>query len=74
MTLPHERTRAVIQAQRFFLEIDRDSALPESIRREAHRLLRHYPSESDVLRAARQELTEKRLIFGPVFGAEVVDE
>lgn len=56
----HERTRSVIHASEFLTEIRGDEALPESVRNEAQRSLRHYPTISDVLRAGRQEEQEGR--------------
>lgn len=73
MTTPYERTRSVIQARAFLMKLRGDEALPEAVRNEAHRLLRHYPSSSDVLRAGRQELSESRLIIEPVFSSEIDD-
>ncbi len=46
MTTPDERIRAVMQTKAFLLELQnttKSPGVPESIRREAHRLLRHYP-------------------------------
>ena len=46
MTMPDERTRAVMQTKAFLLELQnttKSPGVPENIRREAHRLLRHYP-------------------------------
>ncbi|MFW9082215.1 BPSL0761 family protein [Pseudomonas sp. P2757] len=70
MTMPEERTRAVIQTHDFLVELSRDKSLPEKIRRDAKFLLRHYPVEADMLLAARLEeqpalLTE---LVGPIFG------
>lgn len=73
MTMPNERTRSVIQAREFLIKLRADEALPEAVRNEAHRLLRHYPTNSDVLRAGRQELSERRLIIEPVFSSEIDD-
>lgn len=44
MTMPAERSRTVIQAGAFLKELRANQYLPEEIRSEAHRLLRHYPS------------------------------
>lgn len=52
MTTPDERTRALVQAGAFLKDLRADHTLPESIRIEAHRLLRHYPSTGDVRRIA----------------------
>ena len=56
MTMPAERTRAVLQTREFLLQLVDTSltpALPDSVRREAFRLLRHYPHEGD-MRLAHQ--------------------
>lgn len=55
MTTPDERTRNILQAGAFLKELEADESLPERIRREAMRLLRHYPTLSDVKSLARQE-------------------
>lgn len=59
MTMPVERTRNLIQAGAFLRELSADMALPKAIRTEAYRLLRHFPSISDVEAIA---LNEQRLI------------
>jgi len=52
MTLPDERYRAVIQTQRFLLEILTTPRVPKAIKESARRCLRHYPSEYDMQIAA----------------------
>ena len=54
MTIPTERTRSVLQTKDFLERLlGTDKAeVPESIRVEARRLLRHYPSASDLRLAA----------------------
>jgi len=52
MTMPNERTRSVVQAREFLQELMHSADLPESVRREARRLLRHYPSDEDLGLAA----------------------
>lgn len=49
MTMPEERTRAVIQTHDFLVELSRDKSLPEKIRRDAKFLLRHYPVKTDIV-------------------------
>lgn len=47
MTTPDERTRAVMQAKAFLQELcetERFPDVPAEVRRQAHVLLRHYPS------------------------------
>jgi hypothetical protein len=49
MTRPDERTRAVLQAREFLQELatgEWPCALPAGVRREAHRLLRHFPHDN----------------------------
>jgi hypothetical protein len=48
MTMPVERTRAVMQARQFLQELALETELPANVRREAQRLLRHYPRLSDM--------------------------
>lgn len=69
MTMPEERTRAVIQTREFLVELYRDKSLPEKIRRDAKFLLRHYPSKADMVLAARLEEQPALLtaLIGPVF-------
>ena len=46
MTMPNERTRTVLQTKEFLLDLQNEkksAGVPESVRKEAHRLLRHYP-------------------------------
>lgn len=55
MTLPDERYRAVIQTRRFLLDLcnpQHTPRVPKSIREHAHSMLRHYPSDWDMNRAA----------------------
>lgn len=44
MTMPSERTRSIIQTREFLVDLSRDKTLPEAVRTEARRLLRHYPT------------------------------
>ncbi len=48
MTMPSERTQAVLRVERFLLDL-RDPKkyprVPKAVREEASRLLRHYPSQ-----------------------------
>ncbi len=49
MTTVYERTRSVVQTREFLQVLSKDKSLPESIRRQAETLLRHYPTaESDL--------------------------
>jgi hypothetical protein len=59
MTMPSERTRALIQTRDLLVELAEDSALSASIRRQARQLLRHYPNANEILRAG--QLEERRI-------------
>lgn len=53
MTLPCERTRSVLHAKDFLLRLATPyggglKRIPKEVRREARRLLRHYPSWHDL--------------------------
>ena len=58
MTMPDERTRAVIQAADFLRRLgspymsDGLKRIPAAVRAEARALLRHYPSAVDMLEPA----------------------
>ena len=52
MTLPDERYRAVVQTQKFLLEILSTPRVPKAIKDRARSGLRHYPSDWDMKRAA----------------------
>lgn len=65
MTMPYERTRSVVHAGEFLRELVGDPALPEAVRIQAQRLLRHYASAADIWRAGT---VEERLwaLLGPL--------
>jgi hypothetical protein len=54
MTLPYERTRAVVNAREFLFRLSTPyiengiKKIPAAVRDEARRLLRHYPSVVDL--------------------------
>jgi hypothetical protein len=56
MTLPDERYRAVLWAERFLKELATDRKkyprIPKTVRQEAYSILRHYPGTWDMERAA----------------------
>lgn len=45
MTTPHERTRALRQAGELLAQLHRHQDVPQDIREQALRVLRHYPEE-----------------------------
>lgn len=72
--MPLERTRAVVQTRDFLVELSRDTSLPERVRRDARFLLRHYPSQSDMLLAGRIEEHADIWpigVLGPVFSSTI---
>ena len=48
MTMPDERTRALLWAGCFLVDIARDEALPTPVRRKAATIARHFPTVEDV--------------------------
>lgn len=52
MTTPDERTKAVLRVERFLMDL-RDPKkyprVPKSVREEASRLLRHYPTQYNMV-------------------------
>lgn len=54
MTMPHERTRAVLQTREFLKGLaGKEPGIPQAVRQEAERLLRHYPDELDLAITAK---------------------
>lgn len=49
------RPRSIIQTQKFLVELSNRAEIPESFRREAKSLMRHYPSAQEVLLVGRHE-------------------
>ena len=65
MTMPFERTRAVLYTKTFLEELlspRKTPRIPRSIRGQAKAMLRHYPSAYDIHRASRWAAD----VFGPV--------
>ncbi|WP_083966167.1 BPSL0761 family protein [Dyella sp. KULCS107] len=52
MTTPNERTRSLIQAGGFLIELAQDTSLPLSVRRKAVAIARHFPTAHHVSLAA----------------------
>lgn len=72
MTVPVERTNAVINTQKFLLELldpKKTPRVPRSVRSKALHLLRHYPSEFDMnMIADREDGMEVRAFSMKIFG------
>ena len=67
MTMPSERTRNALQAGACLKELAANKAVPKAVREEAYRLLRHYPTVSDIEAIAEheerlQELTKSAFV------------
>jgi hypothetical protein len=63
MTTPDERTRNLLQAGAFLKELQEDKTVPEEVRQEAHRLLRHYPTVYEVRMLAELEKHTTRVFY-----------
>ena len=61
MTMPHERTRSIIQTGDFLRDLAKDQSVSESIRQGAKHLLRHYPEPWVILSIGRFEEQLKSL-------------
>lgn len=74
MTMPNERSRAVVNIRDFLVALSQDSALPERVRHDAKFLLRHYPTRDDVILAGKIEEQSENLpieALGPVFSSSI---
>ncbi|WP_103073997.1 BPSL0761 family protein [Solilutibacter silvestris] len=69
MTMPDERTRALLWAGGFLIELARDNRLPLDIRRHAVVIARHFPTIEDV-----SALALFRYSSGPAIGLALPDE
>lgn len=70
MTLPHERTRSLIQAGELLQELSKDTGLAETIRKQATAVLRHYPSKEEVVQIGkRDEMADN--VFGPLLSSDI---
>ena len=72
MTMPQERSRAIVQTQEFLEQLSRDASQIEEVRRSAKHLLRHYPSKSEVLTQGRiQEGLAAKYGYQPFLGSKL---
>ncbi|MNR12728.1 hypothetical protein D3C85_1290990 [compost metagenome] len=72
MTMPHERTRAVVQVREFLERLERDLSQSEAMRTSAAQLLRHYPSKGEVLLQGHiQEFLGARYAYNPFFSSSI---
>ena len=52
MTMPFERTNAVLNVERFLMDLRNPKKyprIPSEVRKEASRLLKHYPTQFDMM-------------------------
>lgn len=61
MTMPDERTRALIWAGSFLIDLALDSSLSPAVRRQAVVIARHFPTLEDVKGMAMQSELSKEL-------------
>ena len=66
MTLPDERYRAVVQTRRFLLDLcnpQHTPRVPKLVRETARSMLRHYPTDHDMMAAAEEasDLFQERM-------------
>ena len=66
MTTPVERTRALLWAGGFLIELARDRKLPVSVRRQAVVIARHFPTVEDISTMA---MAEQAAFLGPTLVA-----
>lgn len=71
MTLPYERSRAVIETREFLTQLLGNRRVPASVRSEAKWLLRHYPSTNQVFQAGWHELASPAFVLEPIFDTSV---
>lgn len=64
MTLPYERTRAVVHTRKFLKELLLNVELPSEIRAEAKALLRHYPEVYEIMLLAKMEKVVEGMDLG----------
>jgi hypothetical protein len=66
VTTPVERTRALLWAGAFLIEVARDKKLPLRLRRQAVVIARHFPTVEDV---SAMSLTPPEPILGPMLAS-----
>lgn len=72
MTLPDERSRAIVQTRDFLRDLlnpKKTPKVPKAIRRQAYWCLKHFPSELDINTAAKKS----PIVFGEVDYSEYGD-
>ncbi|QJD57598.1 hypothetical protein HG264_01085 [Pseudomonas sp. gcc21] len=64
MTLPYERSRAVVQTHQFLKELTLNPDLPPELRAQAEVLLRHYPEPRGIMLLAKMEKVVQGMALG----------
>lgn len=72
MTMPNERTRAMVWAGAFLRELARNTRLPAEVRRTAVFVARHYPTVMDIVGMAAAD--ERRPFFMPMLEPPTDDD
>jgi hypothetical protein len=74
MTVPVERTNAVIRTEKFLISLldpKKTPRVPLSVRKDAKSLLRHYPSEFDMNTIAdREDGVGNKMCIHKIFGKD----
>ena len=73
MTLPYERTRAVVQTEEFLKDLinpKKTPKVPKEVRKQAYSLLRHYPNSIDMEIISKREDKNDATIICKVFGTD----
>lgn len=73
MTIPYERTRALIETKSFLLKLadpTRQPRVPKSVREHAEYLLQHYPAYVDI-EAAHEALPD---LYASVYPSGLLDD
>ena len=75
MTLPYERTRAVVQTEEFLKNLinpKKTPRVPKEVRKQAGFLLRHYPNSIDMEIISKREDKNDATIICKVFGTDTL--
>lgn len=55
MTMPHERTRSLIEAEKVLISLSHDPSISETMRNRIKTVMRHYPTENEIVAQGRYE-------------------
>jgi hypothetical protein len=65
MTIPSERTRALILAEQFLQKLRLSDATPDEIRENAIFVLRHFPNRQEIESEAKYQMVQQRDALSP---------